>query len=65
MISLFAILPLLAIPQMLVYQYFDGYNSDNNVSAYAKLSFGDMGYSGNYCGQNFINWKEETTNINL
>ena len=65
LIQLFCILTLFAVPQMIIYDYFDGYNWTSNVKLFEKLSFGDMGYSGNFCGKNFINWRKETTTVGL
>ena len=50
---------------MIIYAYFDGYNYTEENSLYTRLSFGDMGYSGFYCGQNFIDWSKTTTKLNL
>ena len=60
-IRLFCYLTILAIPQMLIYQYFDGYNYTKGNSVYSKLSFGAMGYSDSNCGTNFINWNRQDT----
>ena len=50
---------------MAIYAYFDGFNWTSQDSLFAQLSFGNMGYSGNYCGTNFINWDEMTTTVSL
>ena len=41
---------------MLIYNYFEGFNYTETENPYAKVSFGNMGYSTNACGQNFIDW---------
>ena len=41
---------------MLVYNYFNGLNFTDDTTTYTLLSFGNMGYSGNSCGMNFIDW---------
>jgi len=56
LIKLFCLLTLVSIPQMLIYNYFDGYNYTREDSLFTRLSFGDMGQSGNNCGMNFISW---------
>ena len=64
MIKLLVIMSIIAVPQMLVYRFFDGFNYTESESLYARLSFGNMGYSSNYCGMNMINWYGiPTTNI--
>lgn len=50
---------------MLIYLYFEGYNYTTEESVYARVSFGNMGYSGNSCRRNFINWDTKTTRIDL
>ena len=65
MIRLFGVLSFIAILQMLVYNYFKGYNYTKEESIYAQLSFGDMGYSGSACRRNFVDWSTENTRINL
>ena len=61
LIQLFCVLTLLAIPQMLIYRYFNGYNYTTTEPIYASLSFGAMGYTSNNCGTNFINWSDRAT----
>ena len=51
-------LSLLTIPQMLIYNFFDGYNYTTGEPGQAGISFGSMGYSGNSCGMNFIDWRQ-------
>ena len=65
LISLFCWLTILAIPQILIYRSFDGYNYTKEEGTYAGVSFGAMGYSGYSCGTNFIDWSTETTNLIL
>ena len=43
---------------MLIYDFFDGYNYTESESLYARLSFGNMGYSSNYCGMNMLHWND-------
>lgn len=50
---------------MVIYNYFDGFNWTSNANMFEKLSFGNMGFSGNYCGQRFISWDKEDTKISL
>ena len=50
LIYLFLLLSLLAIPQMVIYGYFEGFNYTNEENVYTALSFGNMGYSSNNCG---------------
>ena len=52
---------------MLIYSYFEGYNYTQTESLFAKVSFGNMGYSTNSCGMNFIDWDSNdlTTSLNL
>ena len=45
MIKLLTILSIIAVPQMLIYSFFDGFNYTESESLYARLSFGNMGYS--------------------
>ena len=61
MIKLLVILSIIAVPQMLIYDFFDGYNYTESESLYARLSFGNMGYSSNYCGMNMIKWEDGPT----
>ena len=67
LICLLFVLTLLTIPQILVYKYFDGYNYTDTESSYASMSFGNMGYAGNSCGVNFIDWSvsEKITHVSL
>ena len=65
MIRLFFWLTLFVIPQMVVYNYFDGFNWTSNANLFEKLSFGNMGFSGNCCGQRFISWDRAETTISL
>ena len=46
---------------MLIYNFFDGFNYTESESLYARLSFGNMGYSSNYCGMNMIDPKAGPT----
>ena len=57
---------------MLIYRYFNGFNYTETETIYAKVSFGNMGYSTNTCGMNFIDWEDvdpitgfSSTNLNL
>jgi hypothetical protein len=50
---------------MLIYNYFGGFNWTKGESLFATLSFGNMGYSGNDCGMNFIDWSDSQTTVNL
>ena len=64
LIKLFCALTIIAIPQILIYRYFEGFKNDYKDDAgqrFAELSFGNMGYSGYTCGKNFINWADRTT----
>ena len=65
LIKLFCVLSLFTIPQLLIYNYFDGYNWTTQESLFEQLSFGNMGYSGNYCGMKFINWDSQETVVSL
>lgn len=65
MIKLFCILSIIVIPQIMIYHYFDGYNWASETSLYQTLSFGNMGYTSNYCGRNFIDWSQSSTKVNL
>jgi hypothetical protein len=64
-ILLFCYLTILAIPQMLIYRYFDGYNYTQDNTVYTKLSFGSMGFSSSNCGTNFVNWDTYSTQVSL
>ena len=65
LIRLFCGLSILAILQLLIYNYFDGHNYTAKETNYTKISFGNMGYSGNTCGTNFIDWTQEETIVRL
>ena len=55
---------MLAVLQIIIFRHFEGFNEQ--ASLYAQMSFGDMGYSSNYCGKNFIKWDEiHNTKITL
>ena len=65
MIKLFCLMTIYVIPQMVVYGYFGGFNWTTDANLFEKLSFGNMGFSGNYCGMRFISWDHPTTSISL
>ena len=65
LIRLFCGLSVLAILQLLIYNYFDGHNYTSKETNYTKISFGNMGYSGSICGTNFIDWTQDETIVRL
>lgn len=58
MIVVFSVLSLLAIPQMFIMGSFGGLDYlGDNLSFYAKYSFGNMGFSGSICSKSIINFE--------
>ena len=60
-------LSVLAVPQMLIYRYFHGLNFTSGESVLSVVSFGNMGFSTNTCGMNFIDWSigDQTVDVKL
>ena len=52
---------------MLIYRYFHGLNFTSGESVLSLVSFGNMGFSTNTCGMNFIDWSigDQTVDVKL
>ena len=48
---------------MSIYWSFGGLEYIEEINPFAKLSFGNMGFSTTDCAKNLVNWEEVQTNL--
>ena len=56
---------ILAFGQIFIYRSFGGLDYMDNMTTYARISFGNMGFSSTDCAKNIMNWEGEETNLYL